>query len=64
MVKAGGGLRSWSAGRAEGPVMLLDRLAGREVLRRLLEAAPGGRRGVLVVRGVSGVGKMALLKGS
>src|SRR5215831_15787483 len=41
--------------------MLLDRLAERAVLDRLLDAARGGRSGVLVVRGEPGVGKTALL---
>jgi DNA-binding CsgD family transcriptional regulator len=42
--------------------MLLDRLSERAALRRLLEAARGGRSGILVVRGMSGVGKTALLE--
>jgi DNA-binding CsgD family transcriptional regulator len=42
--------------------MLLDRLAERAALGQLLEAARGGRSGVLVVRGVPGVGKTALLE--
>ena len=42
--------------------MLLDRLAERAALSRLLDAARGGRSGVLVVRGVPGVGKTALLE--
>jgi DNA-binding CsgD family transcriptional regulator len=41
--------------------MLLDRLAERATLSRLLDAARGGRSGVLVLRGVPGVGKTALL---
>jgi DNA-binding CsgD family transcriptional regulator len=41
--------------------MLLDRHAERAVLDRLLNAARGGRSGVLVVRGEPGVGKTALL---
>jgi len=40
--------------------MLLDRLAERAVLGRLLDAARGGRSGVLVLRGEAGVGKTAL----
>src|SRR5215468_9662643 len=44
-----------------GPEMLLDRHAERAVLDRLLDAARGGRSGVLVVRGEAGVGKTALL---
>jgi DNA-binding CsgD family transcriptional regulator len=41
--------------------MLLGRLAERAVLGRLLDTARAGRSGVLVVRGVPGVGKTALL---
>jgi hypothetical protein len=41
--------------------MLLDRLAERAALGRLLEAARGGQSGALVVRGEPGVGKTALL---
>jgi DNA-binding CsgD family transcriptional regulator len=41
--------------------MLLDRLAERAALSRLLDAARGGRSGVLVLRGEPGVGKTALL---
>ena len=41
--------------------MLLDRHAERAVLDRLLDAARGGRSGVVVVRGEAGVGKTALL---
>ena len=41
--------------------MLLDRHAERAVLDKLLDAARGGRSGVLVVRGEAGVGKTALL---
>src|SRR5215475_9253533 len=44
-----------------GPEMLLDRHAERAVLDKLLDAARGGRSGVLVVRGEAGVGKTALL---
>jgi DNA-binding CsgD family transcriptional regulator len=42
--------------------MLLDRLVERAALSQLLEAARGGRSGVLVVRGGPGVGKTALLE--
>ena len=42
--------------------MLLDRLAERAALRQLLDAARAGRSGVLVVRGMPGVGKTALLE--
>src|SRR5579862_2621359 len=42
--------------------MLLDRLAERAALGQLLEAARGGRSGVLVVHGEAGVGKTALLE--
>jgi predicted ATP-dependent serine protease len=42
--------------------MLLDRLTERAALGQLLEAACGGRSGVLVVRGEVGVGKTALLQ--
>jgi DNA-binding CsgD family transcriptional regulator len=42
--------------------MLLDRVAEREALGRLLEAARAGHSGVLVVRGEPGVGKTALLE--
>src|SRR6266481_5677594 len=41
--------------------MLLDRLPERGALSGLLEAARGGRSGVLVVRGEPGFGKTALL---
>ena len=41
---------------------LLGRQPEREVLDRLLEAARGGRGGVLVVHGEAGVGKTALLE--
>ena len=41
---------------------LLGRQSEREVLDRLLEAARGGRGGVLVVHGEAGVGKTALLE--
>jgi len=41
--------------------MLLDRLAERAALGRLLEAVRAGRSAVLVVRGEPGVGKTALL---
>jgi DNA-binding CsgD family transcriptional regulator len=41
--------------------MLLDRVAERATLGRLLEGARAGHSGVLVVRGVAGVGKTALL---
>ena len=43
------------------PVMLLDRLAERAALGKLLDAARAGQSGVLVVRGDPGVGKTALL---
>ena len=43
---------------------LLGRQREREALDRLLEAARGGRGGVLVVHGEAGVGKTALLKGA
>ena len=43
-------------------MILLDRLPEREALGRLLEAARGGRGGVLVLRGEAGVGKTALLE--
>src|SRR6516165_4926999 len=42
--------------------MLLNRLAERAALSRLLEAARGGRSAVLLVRGEPGVGKTALLE--
>jgi DNA-binding CsgD family transcriptional regulator len=42
--------------------MLLDRLAERAALGRLLEAARSGQSGALVVRGEPGVGKTALLE--
>jgi hypothetical protein len=42
--------------------MLLDRLAERAALGRLVEAARAGRSGVLVVRGEPGVGKTALVE--
>jgi predicted ATPase len=42
--------------------MLLDRLAERAVLSQLLDAARAGLSGVLVVCGVPGVGKTALLE--
>jgi DNA-binding CsgD family transcriptional regulator len=45
-----------------GLVMLLDRLAERAALGRLLEAARGGRSAVLLVRGEPGVGKTTLLE--
>src|ERR1700756_883783 len=41
---------------------LLGREREREVLGRLLEAARGGRGGVLVMHGEPGVGKTALLE--
>src|SRR5690349_21288424 len=41
---------------------LLGRQRERDVLERLLEAARGGRGGVLVVHGEPGVGKTALLE--
>jgi DNA-binding CsgD family transcriptional regulator len=41
--------------------MLLDRLAERAALSRLLDTARGGRSGVLVLRGEPGAGKTALL---
>ena len=43
---------------------LLGRQREREALDRLLEAARGGRGGVLVVHGEAGVGKTALLEGA
>jgi hypothetical protein len=42
--------------------MLLGRLAERAALGQLLDAARGGRSGVLVVHGEAGVGKTALLE--
>jgi hypothetical protein len=42
--------------------MLLDRLAERTALGRLLDAARAGRSGALVMRGLPGVGKTALLE--
>src|SRR5215831_2491044 len=48
-------------GSPGGPEMLLDRVAERAVLDGLLDAARGGRSGVVVVRGEAGVGKTALL---
>jgi predicted ATPase len=42
--------------------MLLNRLPERAALGQLLEAARGGRSGVLVVYGEAGVGKTALLE--
>jgi DNA-binding CsgD family transcriptional regulator len=45
-----------------GLVMLLNRLAERTALGRLLEAARGGRSAVLLVQGEPGVGKTALLE--
>src|SRR4029453_16964364 len=42
--------------------LLLGRKSERELLGRVLEAARGGRGGVLVVRGEAGVGKTALLE--
>src|ERR1700746_1273265 len=42
--------------------MLLNRLAERAALGRLLEAARGGRSAVLLVLGEPGVGKTALLE--
>src|SRR5260370_10276041 len=42
--------------------MLLDRLAERAALGRLLDAARAGHSGALVVRGLPGVGKTALLE--
>jgi predicted ATPase len=42
--------------------MLLDRLAERAALGRLLDEARAGRSGVLVVRGEPGIGKTALLE--
>src|SRR5260370_40154335 len=41
--------------------MLIDRLAERASLGRLLDAAKGGYSAVLVIRGAPGVGKTALL---
>jgi putative protein kinase ArgK-like GTPase of G3E family len=43
-------------------VVLLNRYAERAVLGRLLGAARAGQSGVLVVRGVPGIGKTALLE--
>jgi DNA-binding CsgD family transcriptional regulator len=43
-------------------VVLLGRLPERAALGQLLEAARGGRSGVLVLRGEAGVGKTALLE--
>jgi len=45
-----------------GPAVLLDRHAERAALGRLLDAVWAGRSGVLVVRGVPGIGKTALLE--
>jgi hypothetical protein len=42
--------------------MLLGRRSERAVFDRLLEAARGGRSGVLVVRGEGGIGKTALVQ--
>ena len=42
--------------------MLLGRRSERAVIDRLLEAARGGRSGVLVVRGEAGIGKTALVQ--
>ena len=42
--------------------MLLNRYAERAALGRLLDAARAGHSGVLVVRGVPGIGKTALLE--
>src|ERR1700754_1727028 len=42
--------------------MLLDRLAERAAISRLLEDARAGQSGALVVRGEPGVGKTALLR--
>jgi hypothetical protein len=42
--------------------MLLDRVAERAALGRLLEAARAGQSGVLVVRGEPGIGKTALVE--
>ena len=42
--------------------MLLDRLPERAALSELLDAARGGRSGVLVMRGEPGVGKTALVE--
>jgi hypothetical protein len=42
--------------------MLVDRLAERTALSKLLDAARSGRSGVLVVRGEPGIGKTALLE--
>jgi hypothetical protein len=45
-----------------GPVMMLDRLAERAALGKLLDAARAGQSGVLVVCGEPGAGKTALLE--
>jgi DNA-binding CsgD family transcriptional regulator len=42
--------------------MLLNRLAERAALGQLLNTARGGQSGVLVVRGIPGIGKTALLE--
>ena len=57
-------MRSATSPRIEGPpgVGLLGRQREREALGRLLEAARGGRGGVLVLHGDPGVGKTALLE--
>ena len=43
-------------------MVLLNRFAERAALGRLLDAARAGQSGVLVVRGVPGIGKTALLE--
>src|SRR5918997_4582703 len=47
---------------AQRPPAFRGRSREREALDRLLEAARGGRSGVLVIRGEPGVGKTALLR--
>ena len=60
-----GGARGEHVGRREDAgVLLHDGCREREALDRLLEAARGGRGGVLVVHGGAGVGKTALLEGA
>src|SRR5260370_13739040 len=57
--------RGWCASApavSGGHVVLLNRYAERAALGRLLDAARAGQSGVLVVRGVPGIGKTALLE--
>src|SRR5260370_31418120 len=57
--------RGWRASAPAGSgghVVLLNRYAERAALGRLLDAARAGQSGVLVVRGVPGIGKTALLE--